>query len=675
MTQNTATQPARTHIQVLPDALRNQIAAGEVVERPASVLKELIENCLDAGADMIETAIEDGGRSLISVRDNGCGINADELELAVTRHATSKIRHFDDLLHITGFGFRGEALPSIASVSDFRMTSAPAADPRQNSQQEATHIHVRHGAIQAKGPAALARGTLVEVRELFLNVPARLKFLKTTATENKRCQELFCRLALARPDVGFSLSCGGRDVFRFPPSQTWQDRLHTLWPPVLAESMISIPQRYGRDASIRVRGLCGDPRQAQSRGDRMLFYVNGRAVFDKLLIRAVRDAYSGKILGREYPQVLLFIDLDPQAVDVNVHPAKSEVRFRDEGQVFSAVHRAVAATLRQLAATDARHEDMAAPPEKNTSAPRPLGFWGEADARPVLHRTSEDLSEEEVTLRHNASSEIATNPISTSTDIDSSIAFSPTDPCQRHTPPSVSAVAELRSLPYEKAMQTKAEDNIKPGPPVQPHYESAPRAADASALATSEYPGPAVTIGEYTYLGQIADTYLMVMRGPNMLLLLDQHAVHERIIFERIRHEATSGQTQLLALPLEMTLHSTESERLPDIWENLLALGFALETTGATLHVRGIPVTLDHQSARTFLREVLSDQAGKLPDMWIMMACRSAIKAGQRLTTDEAATLIQQWLDVPDREFCPHGRPAVLRFTPTELERLFKRTG
>ena len=666
-------------IGLLPSALRNQIAAGEVVERPASVLKELVENSLDAGATDISVTLEDGGQTLLAVRDNGHGLPAAELELAVTRHATSKLASFAELLTVASYGFRGEALPSIASVADLLLESVFTGDRTEgavpDAESEAAFIRVRHGEIIASGPSSLPAGTLVTVRELFANVPARLKFLKSPATEIKRCQETLIRLALARPDVSFSLSVGdgsgkGRELLRLGAGLSLLERVTRIWPEQVAQGLIPFDgERHG----IRAHGLASLPRFAQARGDRLFLYVNGRPVNDRLLLRALREAYKGRLTSREYPQVALFLEISPHEVDVNVHPAKSEVRFRDERAVFSAVMKSLESALTghdplfAQGGTDGQDESGtgaifpplhqgwlpssgaalsadAPPAEPDTGLlpggvsagghvprpdMRPDGFWGSLD-RPRL-----------------------VDP-----------------PARSGTEPLDEDATEFSENPYAGPAFTMRET-------ADPYRADAPSATAPPVFADSVHASPddggyPVRVGSLLCLGQMADTYLILLRGDT-LLLLDQHAAHERVLLHGLEQQTGAAQCQLLALPADLPLHPAEAARLQEMFPRLTRLGYSLEAGARGVSVRGVPPLLGRAQGISLLRDILADRTDGMDDLLHLMACRSAIKAGQRLTGDEAAGLLSRWLATPERSFCPHGRPTVLSFGPADLEKMFKR--
>lgn len=669
------------HIRLLPPELRNQIAAGEVVERPASVLKELVENSLDAGAGQIDVCLENGGQSLISVQDDGSGVPPEELELAVTRHATSKIASMADLERIRSYGFRGEALPSIASVSRFVMTSAVAG---ADGQPRAQRVVVEHGRLVSSAPAALHRGTLVEVRDLFSNIPARLKFLKTPATEFKRAQDWLGRLALARSQVGLTLASGQREVLRFLPGQSLAQRLGQLWPKLVVEALRPFDgQRHG----IRAHGLAALPAVSQPRGDRILFYVNGRSVTDKGLLAAVRDAYKGRLTSRDFPQVVLFVELDPAEVDVNVHPAKSEVRFRDTSAVFSAVSRVLRETLDAASA-------VFLPPVLDREAPRPQGFWGQLDNPPLVERREEAEPEAEdweivpggrapgQKARPEDGAESAPGGSASGPGIGPTARMDIGADIGRGVNPEAGAG---KSAGEAAPAQENARDAGLPfsgDGDREPEWMLAEPAApygfgEENAAASAPLPAPAsreaLRIGPLEYLGQVAQTYLVLRDGAGALLLLDQHAAHERVLYQRLRQGGFSGSGQLLALPLDLSLHPAETERFFALRHHLEALGFALESTATGLRVSGTPSLLSRAEARDFLREALAGRRDDLTEMFVSMACKGAIKAGQRLTPDEAAGLVQQWLATPSREHCPHGRPCVLRWDAADLEKLFKR--
>ena len=717
------------HIRLLPPELRNQIAAGEVVERPASVVKELVENSLDAGATRVDVFLENGGQSCIRVQDDGAGIAPGELELAVTRHATSKIASMDDLEHIASYGFRGEALPSIASVARFSMESAVTG---VDGGTEASRIVVEFGRLLAVEPSALHRGTIVEVRDLFTNIPARLKFLKTPATELKRAQDWLVRLALARCDVGFTLRAGEREALRFLPGQSLRDRLAQLWPRLVVEALRPFDaERHG----IRARGLAALPSVSQQRGDRILLYVNGRSVSDKRLLAAVREAYKGRITSRDYPQVVLFVDMPPDMVDVNVHPAKSEVRFRDESSVFSAVLHAVQEALVsdvESVLDAAREADDARPVAAQSRLwddlpPRPQGFWGSADAAPLMRHVEDETREDEgqwQVRRPDADDGTVPGSVTKAGDVADAPSVPPSSGSAAAFASGRTSAAGLREAVAPSAFSAAsfaedAEGTGRLSADRQEFFESARQTArtamppehvatiagqDDAGHAAEQAPAPetdgpevlsgagdaacgpgtAVTdesaagrhelvVGGLTYLGQVAETYLVLRDASGALMLLDQHAAHERVLYERLRKGAFAGTAQCLALPLELALQPVEEERFLEVRDNLERMGFDVSCSGGRLLARGIPPSLSRSEAGEFLREVLAGRKDDIRAMFISLSCKGAIKAGQRLADDEAAALLRQWLHTPEREYCPHGRPSILRWDAVALEKLFKR--
>ena len=641
-----------SRIQVLPSELCNQIAAGEVVERPASVVKELVENSLDAWATRVDVQLENGGQGLIRVQDNGSGVLPDELSLAVLRHATSKIRKVTDLDSIHSYGFRGEALPSIASVSDFSMASAVRGE---NGSVVSSVIRVSFGERSGVEPSSLHQGTVVEVRDLFSNVPARLKFLKSPATEVKRCLEWLERQALARTDVAFSLMSDGRTLLQCLPGETLAARLARMWPPQVVEALAPFDaERCG----VRVHGLAARPDVSQPHGSRILIFVNGRSVTDKRVYGAVRQAYEGRITSRDYPQAVVFVELDPAEVDVNVHPAKSEVRFRDESAVYAAVLTAVRSSLQTpsgeldagCGVKDGASPEVTPPSagKKEEASPvlaesRPMGFWGAADSplrRPLpAEKESEGDGEWTVARPH---------PVPDSRGMTQPAPFP--EPGLREPAPSGEDAPSFRE-------EEKTEP--RPTPPVPENL-------------LREVPEPAPSRG-LEYLGQVAGTYLVFRDASDALVILDQHAVHERILFSRFSEKGWHGASQGLDLPLVLELHPAEAGRWRDVKEMLEGLGYRGTLCGGTLTVDGIPALLDRAGAQDFLRECLAGLKDDFRARFATMACRSAIKGGQRLTRDEAMNLVSQWLATPDRDYCPHGRPTVLRRDAAALEKLFKR--
>ncbi len=657
-----APEAGARRIRLLPPELRNQIAAGEVVERPASVLKELVENSLDAGADHIHVILEGGGQRLLLVQDNGQGLARDELELAVTRHATSKLTCLEDLAAISSFGFRGEALPSIASVSRFCLSAEQGG--------EAWRIDVEFGTITGQGPAALERGARVEVHDLFANIPARLKFLKTPATELMRCQETLFRLALARCDAGFVLSTGteaagkgGRELFRLLKDQTLKERLMVAWPPAVVQAMVSFDYS---DPPFRVHGLAGAPQKAQNRANRMFFYVNGRPVQDRLLLRAAQEAYKGRLLSREYPQLVLFLELPPELVDVNVHPAKTEVRFREESTIFSHVRRAVQQAVQRF--------ELPVMGETEPDTPWP----SRSGEPPELPSAAMQGCRQHFLPRHSP-------PVDHVREMPGPSSIASTLLQGRR--PSLEDLLDA-PLPERPVSQMNQYLNFGPAPPPlsplhePPHPADVPPPDDMRRRISEEpevsglLPAPALesTVAGITLLGRLADSYLVLKFGEQTLVLMDQHAAHERVLYARFAQGAPA-ETQLLALPLELPLHPAEAERLRALWQELERLGFLLEADATSLRVRGVPSLFTAGQAKEYLRAALAEQSGGMEELWKLMSCKAAVKAGQPLARDEALQLIEAWAKTPERHYCPHGRPVLLSWELRDLERLFKRRG
>ena len=688
MPDTQAASSGRAPIILLPPELRNQIAAGEVVDRPAGIVKELVENSLDAGATRIDVSLEQGGLGHLAVRDNGRGIPAVELALAVTSHATSKLSSLAGLLDIRTLGFRGEALPSIGSVSALRVTSLAAPAKVGEEPSEAAFIELRFGAVSGRGAAALDSGTLVEVSELFANIPARLKFLKTAATELKYCRETLERLALNYLGAAFRLYSQGREVCNFPAGQSLAQRLAAIWPPDLVEAMREV--NFTRDG-LTVSGLIGDPALAQPKSDRLLFYVNGRPVQDRILSAAVRQAYKGRLVGRECPQAVLFVRLPPEEVDVNVHPAKAEVRFRDERAVFGAVLRAVERGLEQFYHKFGLADVTDAGPESGVHAAthRRPGFWGQADNQSTLWPLGQKSEapgwfapEKDLPASESggaAAPAASCQAVKPGAVLPAELPAALKDPARESAwsvspPVPAGGLAEgpaaygSESAPFNPPSPEPGRDAASSATPVPaPSPFAAPSAVQPAPQPGG--PGP-----QLNYLGQIAGTYLAASLNSDSLLLLDQHAVHEAALYDRLRGRGLSGESRPLALPLSVSLHVSELEQLEARWPQFEALGFKLSREGtAALRIEGVPPDLSAGEAREFLREVLSGRVEGLEDMWAMMACKAAVKAKDALTGDEARELLRQWAENPAARHCPHGRPTAVVLSRADLEKLFKR--
>jgi DNA mismatch repair protein MutL len=601
-------------IRVLPEGLVNRIAAGEVVERPAAAVKELVENALDAGATRIDVTLRDGGKSFIAVTDDGCGMGRDDLALAITRHATSKLGD-DDLTRIATLGFRGEALPSIGAVARLTITSRPSQAGRSG---EAHAIEVEGGRVTGPRPAALARGTRVEVRDLFFATPARLKFLKADRTELAHVLDAVIRLAMAHPDVAFSVSddtdeklsvaAAGAELFA-----ARRRRLGDLLGRDFTDNALDI--EAAREG-FRLAGLAGLPTASRRTADRQYLFVNGRPVRDRLIQGAVRGAYQDVLARDRNAVVALFLDADPALVDVNVHPAKTEVRFQDAGLVRGLI---VGAIRHALAAAGVRAATTVSAAALGAFRP---GGGGGAHAPAWRPR---GLNEE--------------------------------------------AAAFQAPLPG----QDRRDD---PGPGFAGFAPAAP-AAEAGAMPAQDFPLGAAR-------AQLFDTYIVAETADGMVIV-DQHAAHERLVYERIK-AALAGKgvaRQILLIPEVVEMEPRAAERLIARADELAALGLLIEPfgTGAVV-LRESPALLGEVAAARLLND-LADEfteldhghalTERLETICATMACHSSVRAGRRLNAQEMNALLREMEATPNAAQCGHGRPTFVTLGRADIERLFGR--
>lgn len=633
-------QPAETvpqaRIRVLPPEVADKIAAGEVVERPASVVKELVENSIDAGAGLIRVELEDAGIGLISVSDDGEGMSSEDAVTAVQRHATSKVRDIDDLFHITTLGFRGEALASIAAVSTLTLVT------RRSEDLSGTQILVRGSHLEDVRSVGTAAGTRIDVADLFGNVPARRKFLKAPATEVGHVSELITRTALAWPRVGFSLKHGNRKLFEYPPVQDPYERVLQVFGKERGAALLAF---QGHSPIGAIRGWLTGSHYSLPTPRQIFTYVNGRYVRDKLVSHALVAGYSTLLMHGRYPAAAVFLDVAPEEVDVNVHPAKSEVRFRRGGAVHDLITRTVMERLRQ------QGSDPAAPIHAEAAEAAPAALQGGTG--------SGSADQASLHLPIGLRSLIGDAPL-------------------RLIPlPSTNQAAPLSASREAHA----AADNAPEG-----------EAPHASPLPSAWHPQPvrAATIasGFFAHLrviGQAFEGYVICESG-SLLVIIDQHAAHERVTFERLRRAYTGGgvNRQRLLIPIVVDVGAQAAPLLEERLTELEGLGFELETYGgSSFAVRAVPALLSD----TDPTELVRDLAEELTDVGrsrrlhqaaesvlARLACHNAVRVGQSLGAEQIRALLAAMDGVDFAGNCPHGRPAYITLPRTDLERLFKRT-
>ncbi|MDH1901353.1 DNA mismatch repair endonuclease MutL [Comamonas aquatica] len=659
----TAFAPAapRRAIQDLPDELISQIAAGEVVERPASVVRELVDNALDAGATQITVRLLAGGVRLIAVEDDGCGIPREELPVALRRHATSKIRDLQELEHVGTMGFRGEALAAIASVSETSILS------RLDGEDKAWLLEARSGELR---PAPRNRGTTLEVKELFFSTPARRKFLKSDATELAHCIESVRRHALARPDVGFAIWHEGKLVeqWRAVPLAEGADRNEALarrLGDVLGDDFITnsiAVQRTLASSGITVYGRAGLPDAARSRPDQQYCYVNGRFVRDKVLTHAAKSAYEDVLHGHKQPIYALYVEMDPARVDVNVHPTKIEVRFRDSREVHQAIKHAVEDAL--AAPRAALLADTAQIPLTEASipaAPASLGWQPSTSPvrAPMAPQVQYAMPLQEATGHKVNDLQALWAPLREAT---------PAPSASTAPAPTTGLAWNTAAAPTTAALTaTESENTLTAQPP----------APDSPSADTTWPLGRAVA--------QIHGVYILAENAQGMVVV-DMHAAHERIVYERLKEQLGNNQpiaSQPLLIPATFAATPQEVATAEAHAETLRVLGLeVVPFSPKTLAVRAVPATLAQGDAVELARSVLAeleqqDASGVIQrarnEILATMACHGAVRANRRLTLDEMNALLRQMETTERSDQCNHGRPTWRQLSMKELDGLFLR--
>jgi DNA mismatch repair protein MutL len=612
-------------IRLLSETVASQVAAGEVVERPASVVKELVENSLDAGARSIDIAIRRGGISLVRVIDDGCGMDRDDALLSLERHATSKIRSAADLQAVATLGFRGEALPSIASVSRFRLST------READAIAGTEINVNGGKIDVVRDGGEAPGTQVEVRSLFYNLPARRKFLRSENTESRNIEHQVHLQAIGHPEIGFSLMRDDRILFQLPAAATLGDRIRDLYGVELLQRLVEV--NGAASPKIEISGFIGQAGLSRQTRSQQLVFVNGRAIESSLITGAVREGYHTALMKGQYPVTFLFAEIDPGAVDVNVHPAKREVRFRDPNSVREAVVHCIQETLEHARAA-----------------------WQEKFRAPI---------------RPAAGSEISTKAVH-----DLSLRSEVSGPEASH-----------RELPHLGNVAGVADPGRARGSEIAGQAPGLPeRRFESAGDATAPQPQQRVTkpAQQFEIIGVLSKLYVL-MENANGLVLVDQHAAHERVLFEELRGtmEQQGVPTQKLLLPQTFDVPPRDADWIEQNLSVLQRMGIGIESFGpGTFKIDSLPSFLDVSDAAQFMRKVIDDlkSAGNSAspmrlgeEMIAKSVCRHAVKANDPLRYPEVEKLIRDLLDCDLPYCCPHGRPTMIQISHAELEKKFGR--
>lgn len=646
------------HIIQLDRHVADLIAAGEVVERPASAVKELVENAVDAGATQITVEVQNGGMTFLRVTDNGCGIAPEDAPTAFLRHATSKIRTKEDLAAIGTLGFRGEALAAISSVSRIDLLTKTA-------EAEGVSLHLEGGVVTSQQPAGCPQGTTILVRDLFFNTPARMKFMKSDSAESSAIAAVVQQQALAHPEISFRLIRDGETQLQTSGDGERLAAIYTVFGRELAKNMLAV---NGTWEKFHVTGYITKP--TATRGNRALqyFFLNGRFIRSRLLSAALEEAYRNQMMTGRFPACVLELQMPLEAVDVNVHPAKTEVKFLNERAVFDAVHYAALSTLSNASGRVAMQMPKSPAPDVQPAAPQQTARPAERPAaRPAVNPNFYQTMQAGE-YRRQAGAQPRTVLAS-----------------QVQYPTRTPKPVEPAMPPVEKAPSPIAPPQPEPVvAPVKPAVNTEPKPAPVEKPAPAEPEQLALDLPEQTFrlIGEAFDSYLIAEQGESVLFI-DKHAAHERILFEKLKAEDHPIVSQELMAPVSAELTREEAATVLENTEILGKCGFEVADFGdGDVLIRQIPCDVDEKDAVSLLQELAADLlAGKTlapetlrDNLLHTIACKAAIKAGWHTDGAEAAHLVAEILSRTDIKYCPHGRPVCIELTKSQLERQFKRS-
>lgn len=686
-------------IKILPDNLANQIAAGEVVERPASVVKELVENSIDAGARRVQVDIELGGRRLMRVVDDGEGMHRDDAILAFERHATSKIKTLDDLGNIRTLGFRGEALASIASVARVELVT------KTEDELSATKVLIEGGKLIDVREAARPVGTTISVRDLFFNTPARRKFMRSEATENYHLTSIVTHYALAHPEIAFTLTNNGRESLRLSPAKDLRERAYQIFGAGLLESLL--PVRGGRPFVAEISGFVSAPRERRTTRDAQYFFINGRFVKDKVIAGGLLEGYRSVLPHGVYPVAFLFLEIPPEELDVNVHPAKTEVRFRRTEAVKEAIAEAVRDALKTAGIVSAELKISNAGIQENeiVSSETVQDRSTEQNAPPDTGLKSREIVQPRIEFHFETpSGDLKIDEGFSKTELEPQNDFGESRLKDAET---VSNEFEIpvSSTDFEQKAESKLNDEFASGDKTEAanykpasHFEPEARTeirdqqsgiamppVDSAAKIVKKAEVADVSASKIRPIAQLHDSFIIAVDDEG-LLLIDQHVAHERILFDKFRKKETERriESQNLLLPETFDLTPAQAEAFSAVEEDLEALGFGvMRLSGRTVAIKSVPTDLAPSEVRNLFAEILDTvdpekrggaKATFRDEIAASLACKAAVKINMKLTPEKMQWLIDRLLTTSSPTTCPHGRPVILRLTMKDIERGFHRT-